>query len=492
MNELEKQAQAADAASEGGSLIEQIMAETRLKPTDEGYETAKRGVGAFIAELLSPNRQGEKVEQKFVDAMIAEIDKKLSGQVDEILHHEKFQKLESAWRGLKMVVDRTDFRENIKLELLNVSKDQLLEDFEDAPDVTKSGLYKHMYAAEYGQFGGQPYGAVIANYDFSPGAQDIKLLQQVSSVSAMSHAPFVAAAGSEFFGLDNFEGLPNLKDLDAIFEGPQYAKWRSFRETEDARNVALTMPRFMLRLPYGEENPSREFNYQETVEGSKENFLWGNAAFAFASRLTASFAEYRWCPNIIGPQSGGAVNDLPVYKYEDKGEIKVMSPTEVTLSDRREYELAEQGFIGLTVRKGTDNATFFSANSVQKAKFFGTDAEAKEAETNYRLGTQLPYLFVVNRLAHYIKVLQRENIGSWKTKNDLDRELNNWIRQYVADQENPPASVRSRRPLREAKIVVSDVDGNPGWYRVDINVRPHFKYMGASFTLSLAGKLDKS
>lgn len=492
-SDIEKQARAADAAvSEGGSLIEQIMAETRLKPTDEGYETAKRGVGAFISELLAPNRAGEKVEQKFVDAMIAEIDKKLSVQMDEILHHEKFQQLESAWRGLKMVVDRTDFRENVKLELLNVSKDQLLEDFEDAPDVTKSGLYKHMYAAEYGQFGGQPYGSVIANYSFSPGAQDIKLLQQVASVSAMSHAPFVAAAGPEFFGLDNFDGLPNLKDLDAIFEGPQYAKWRAFRETEDARNVALTMPRFMLRLPYGEENPSREFQYEEKVEGSKENFLWGNAAFAFGSRLTASFAEYRWCPNIIGPQSGGTVADLPVHKYEDKGEIKVMSPTEVTLSDRREYELSEQGFIGLTVRKGTDNATFFSANSVQKAKFFGTDAEAKEAETNYRLGTQLPYLYVVNRLAHYIKVLQRENIGSWKTKNDLDRELNNWIRQYVADQENPPASVRSRRPLREAKITVSDVDGNPGWYRVDVSVRPHFKYMGSSFTLSLAGKLDKS
>ncbi|HEX6930342.1 MAG TPA: type VI secretion system contractile sheath large subunit [Gammaproteobacteria bacterium] len=493
MNDLEKQAQAAEAAvSEGGSLIEQIMAETRLKPSDEGYETAKRGVGAFIAELLAPNRQGEKVEQKFVDAMIAEIDKKLSVQVDEILHDERFQKLESAWRGLKMVIDRTDFRENVKLELLNVSKEQLLEDFEDAPDVTKSGLYKHMYAAEFGQFGGQPYGSVIANYDFSPGAQDIKLLQQVASVSAMSHAPFVAAAGPEFFGLDSFEGLPNLKDLDAIFEGPQYAKWRAFRESEDSRNVALTMPRFMLRLPYGEDNPSREFHYEENVDGSKENFLWGNAAYAFATRLTSSFAEFRWCPNIIGPQSGGAVTDLPVHKYEDKGEIKVMSPTEVTLSDRREYELSEQGFIGLTVRKGTDNATFFSANSVQKAKFFGTDAEAKEAETNYRLGTQLPYLFVVNRLAHYIKVLQRENIGSWKTKNDLDRELNNWIRQYVADQENPPASVRSRRPLREAKITVSDVDGNPGWYRVDVSVRPHFKYMGSSFTLSLAGKLDKS
>ncbi len=488
----EKQESQQAEVEEGGSLIDQIMQQTRLKPEDDGYDTAKKGIQAFIGDLLTPQRKGEKVEQKIVDNMIAEIDNRISQQVDEIIHHENFQKMESAWRGLKMVVDRTDFRENIKMELLSVSKKELLEDFEDAPDVTKSGLYNHVYSAEYGQFGGQPYGAIISDYQFGPGAQDVKLLGQVASVSAMSHAPFIGGAGAEFFGLDNFDGMPNLKDLESIFEGPQYAKWQSFRESDDSRNVGLATPRFMLRQPYGDENPSKTFQYKESVDGSKENFLWGNSSFAFATNLTRSYAKYRWCPNVIGPTSGGVIEDLPMHKYEENGEMKTMPPVETKLSDRREFELSEQGFMGLTVRKGTDNATFFSATSPQKAKYFGNDPEAKQAETNFKLGTELPYLFVVNRLAHYIKVIQRENIGSWKTRSELQSELQKWIRQYVADQDNPPAAVRSKRPLREARIEVSEDPGNPGWFRVDMSVRPHFKYMGSSFTLSLAGRLDKS
>lgn len=490
MSELENQTAEA-ATAEGGSLLDQIMAETRIKPTDDGYETAKRGVEAFIGDLLEPSRKGEKVEQKVVDNMIAEIDKRIGRQVDAVLHHEDFQHLESAWRGLKMVIDRSDFRENIKVELLSVTKDELAEDFEDAPEIPKSGLYKQAYTAEFGQFGGQPYGAIISNYSFDPSPQDMKLIQSVASVSAMSHAPFIAGAGPQFFGLDSFDGLPGLKDLEGIFEGPQYAKWQAFRESEDARNVGLTLPRFMLRQPYGEENPVKAFGYEESVEGSKEDFLWGNSSYAFATNITRSFADFRWCPNIIGPQSGGMVSDLPVHKFSEHGEVKITEPTEVALSDRKEFELAEQGFIGLTVRKGADNATFFSATSPQKPKFFGNSPEDKQAETNFKLGTELPYLFVVNRIAHYIKVLQRENIGSWKTRSELERELGTWIRQFVADQDNPPAAIRNKRPLREAKITVTEDAGNPGFFRVDMAVRPHFKYMGSSFTLSLAGKLDK-
>ncbi len=491
MTEPTQQAQD-EAQAVGGSLLDEIMQQTRLKPEDDGYETAKKGVEAFIGDLLTPSRKGEKVEQKVVDKMIEEIDTRISAQVDEIMHQPEFQKLESAWRGVKMVVDRSDFRENIRMEMLSVSKEEMMEDFEDAPDITKSGLYKHVYSAEYGQFGGKPYGSIISDYQFGPGAQDVALLSKLSSVSAMSHAPFIAGAGAEFFGLDSFEGMPNLKDLESIFEGPQYAKWQSFRESDDSRNVGLALPRFLLRQPYGPENKTKSFDYSENVEGSKENFLWGNASYAFATNLTRSYAKYRWTPNIIGPQSGGMVEDLPIHQYTENGEIKHMPPVEVTLSDRREFELSEQGFMGLTVRKGSDNATFFSANSPQKPKFFGNDPEAKQAETNYKLGTELPYLYVVNRLAHYIKVLQRENIGSWKTRSELENELQTWIRQYVADQDNPPAAVRSKRPLREAKITVTEDPGNPGWFRVDMSVRPHFKYMGSSFTLSLAGKLDKS
>ena len=284
-----------------------------------------------------------------------------------------------------------------------------------------------------------------------------------------------------------------MKDLQAVFEGPQFTKWNGFRETEDARFVGLTLPHFLLRTPYGEDTvPAKTFRYNEGVSGGNQNFLWGNAAFAFASRLSDSFAQYRWCANVIGPQGGGTVDDLPIYNYEAMGEIQTKIPTEVLISERREFELAEQGFIALTMRKNTDNAAFFSANSCQKPKFFGNDKEGKDAELNYKLGTQLPYIFVVSRLAHYIKVIQRENIGTWKERGDLESELNTWIRQYVADMDNPAAGVRSRRPLRQAEITVSDVDGDPGWYRVGLKVRPHFKYMGASFTLSLVGKLDKS
>jgi type VI secretion system protein ImpC len=494
MAEAQERAQAAgEVEVTEGSLIDAIIQETPLTPQEEGYDVAKKGVEAFLAELLKPRHKGERVDKALVDSMITEIDAKLSQQVDEILHHTQFQQLESAWRGLKLVVDRTNFRENIKLEVLSVSKEELLEDFEDAPEVPKSGLYKLVYTDEYGQFGGQPVGSMIANYEFGPGPQDIKLLQYAASVATMSHAPFVAAANPRFFGLRDFTGLPNLKDLKSIFEGPQYTKWQSFRNSEDARYVGLTMPRFLLRLPYDpDNNPVKAFQYKESVHDSHEQYLWGNTSFAFATRLTESFAKYRWCPNIIGPQSGGAVEDLPLHQFEAMGEIETKIPTEVLVADRREFELAEEGFIPLTMRKGSDNACFFSANSVQKPKTFGISTEGKEAELNYKLGTQLPYMFIISRLAHYIKVLQREQIGSWKERTDLERELNVWIRQYVANQENPPATVRSRRPLRQAQIVVADVEGDPGWYRVDIKVRPHFKYMGANFTLSLVGKLDQS
>lgn len=479
--------------TENGSLLDQILQQTNMKEGDESYEVASKGVQAFIAEILTSGEKTERVRKQLVDDMIAEIDEKLSLQLDQILHNEKVQKLESAWRGLKFVVDRTDFRENNKIQILNVSKEDLAVDFEDASEITQSGLYKQVYTAEYGQHGGEPVAAIMANYEFEHSAPDISLLQNVASVSTMAHAPFIGAASPKFFGVDDIQSLPNLNDIAAIFEGPQYAKWRSFRESEDARSVGLTLPRFLLRLPYHErDNPVKAFRYNENIDGDHQNYLWGNTSFAFATRLTESFAKYRWCPNIIGPQSGGAVDDLPLHQYEAMGQIETKIPTEVLVSDRREFELAEAGFIPLTFRKGSDNAAFFSANSTQKPKFFGVSKEGKEAEMNYKLSTQLPYMFIVNRLAHYIKVLQRENIGSWKERNDLEEELNVWIRQFVANQDGASAEVRSRRPLRDASIQVSDVEGEPGFYRVSMNVRPHFKYMGADFTLSLVGKLDKS
>ncbi|OAI95148.1 type VI secretion system contractile sheath large subunit [Pseudomonas putida] len=479
-------------AHQESGLLAQILAQTRIEPSQEGYAVAERGVAAFIAEMLkSPDRQ-QPVNKQRVDQMLAQIDTRIGKQMDVILHHPGFQALESSWRGLRFLVDRTDFRENILIDLLHVTRTELLDDFESAGDITRSGLYRHVYTSGYGQFGGMPVGCMVGNYTFGPSAPDIKLLGYVASVGAMAHAPFLAAAGPEMFNLESFQELCNLKEVKDIFDGPRFTKWRGLRDSEDARYLGLSMPRFLLREPYDPlENPARSFDYRETIDGNHDNYLWGNTSFALASRIVDSFARYRWCPNIIGPQSGGTVDDLPVHLYESLGQLQAKIPTEVLVSDRREFELSSEGFIPLTMRKGSDNAAFFSANSVQRPKLFAKTPEGQVAQTNYMLGTQLPYMMIINRLAHYLKVLQREQIGSWKERPDLERELNNWIRQYVADQESPSSDVRSRRPLRAAQIQVHDVEGNPGWYQVSLSVRPHFKYMGANFELSLVGRLDK-
>lgn len=491
MSQEMESAQVAEAgASEGLSLLDEIVEASKLKPGDEGFATTRAGLQEFIRQLAG-TAGTQKISGDMVDQMIADLDAKLSLQVNAIMHDENFAKLESSWRSLKFLVDNTDFRQNIKLEFINVSKEDLLADFEDAPEVVKSGLYKTVYTAEYGQFGGQPVGAMIANYDFGIKPQDMQLLGYVASVACMAHAPFIAAADQSFFGLESWDGLPNLKDLHSIFEGPQYAKWRSFRQSEDSRYVALTMPKFLLRLPYGEDTvPAKSFNFAEETEKNSD-YCWGNTAFAFASRLTESHAKYRWCANVIGPQGGGAVENLPLHQFTQDGQIQTKIPTQVLISERREFELAEEGFIALTMRKGSDNAAFFSANSCQAPKIFPNTPEGKIAETNFKLSTQLPYMMIMNRLAHYIKVIQRENIGTWKERSDLERELNAWLAQYITAMDNPDPETRSKRPLREAMITVSDVEGDPGWYSVGIQARPHFKYMGASFTLSLVGKLDK-
>ena len=493
MAEEQKGGAQAGVVLEEGSLLSQMLSEAKLSPKDDTYEVAKQGMTAFITQMLAPGKKGARIDKKSVDALIAEIDQRMSKQINEVLHHPDVQKLESAWRGLKYMVDGVDFRQNIRVELMSCSKEDLLEDFEDMPEIPKSGLYQQVYSSEYGVFGGSPFGMIVADYQYDQGVQDMQLLQNCASVAAMAHAPFITNASSKFFGCDSYLGVPKLKDLQAIFEGPQYARWNSFRDSEDARYVGLCGPRFLLRNTYGADSiPVKSFNFEEDVVGEHDSYLWGGSASAFATRVANSFANYRWCPNIIGPNAGGAVNDLPLHQYEAMGEIQTKIPTEIQLTERREFELSEQGFIGLVHRKGSDNAAFFSANSAQRPKLFGNTPEGKTAETNFRLGTQLPYMFIITRLSHYLKVLQREQIGTWKERADLQRELNNWISQYVAEMDNPAPEVRAVRPLREAKVIVEDIEGQPGWYRCKLEVRPHFKYMGADFTLSLVGKLEKS
>lgn len=474
------------------SIIEGIMQKSKYSKNDESYSIAKLGVAEFITEIVKSDNAESKINRFTLDEMIAHIDDLISQQMDEILHNEQFQQLESTWRGLHFLVERTNFQENIKINILDVTKQEALEDFDSNPDITMSTLYKYIYSAEYGQFGGEPIGAIIGDYALNASSPDMNFLSKMSSIAAMSHSPFLTSVDASFFGLDNYAELPTIQDLKSLLEGPQYTKWRTFRENEDSKYAGLMVTRFLTRSPYDpQENPIKSFNYKENVHNSHNHLLWGNTAYAFATRLTDSFAQYRWCGNIIGPRAGGTVTDLPVYLYENFGTLESKIPTEVLITDRREYELSESGFIAFTLRRDSNNAVFFSANAVLKPKIFPNTPEGKEAETNYRLGTQLPYIFLVSRLAHYIKVLQREEIGSWKERSDVENGLNEWIRQYVSDQENPPAEVRSRRPFRGARITVSDIEGETGWYKIDLNVRPHFKFMGANFELSLVGKLDK-
>lgn len=472
-------------------LVDELLAHARFTPQSNESQIARRGLFALIEDLNESHATKPKIDKTTIDILIARIDEKISAQINEILHEPSFQALESAWRGLKHLVDRVDFRENIRVQMLNASKEDLLEDFEDAPEIAKSGLYRLVYSSEFGTFGGQPYGMICANYDFGPGPEDLDLLGNCAAISAVAHAPFIANAGPAFFGEESFHALPKLQDLDALFEGPQYKNWHAFRESEDARNVGLCLPRFLLRLPYGDNGTTvRRFDFQEDCQGHHQRYLWGHSSIAFATRVADSFAKYRWCPNIIGPSSGGTVENLPLHQFEAMGEVQTKIPTEIQITDQREFELSQAGFISMMYRKQSNNACFFSANSVQKPKYFGDTPEGRLATTNHRLGTQLPYMFIITRLAHYIKVLQREQLGSWKERSDLERELNGWLRQYVADMENPSPAIRSKKPLREASIAVLDVPGQPGWYRCQIRVRPHFKYMGADFSLSLVGKIE--
>ena len=485
------------ATTTEASLLDDILSETKLVPTDEGYDVTRTGIKALLKELMSPKHQNEKVDKAFfADALIAEIDEKITKQVDVILHHPDFQKIESAWRGLKFVVEHTDFRENIKIELLNVSKADLMTDFEDAPEITKSGLYRIAYTAEYGTFGGKPYGAIFSNYDFGPGPQDVQLLQNCAAVSAMAHAPFFAAAGPTFFGDKDFLKLPNLRDLRAIFEGPQYTKWQSFRSSEDARYVGLCMPRFLLRLPYGNKTvPAKNFSYEEDVVGRHERYSWGSATFAMASRIADSFAKYRWCPNIIGPQAGGSVEDLPLHQYEAMGEIQTKCPTEVQISERREFtSCPRRASSALTFPQGRGQRVLLLGQQLPEAE------DVRPVGRGQGRGAQLPpghaAAVHVRHLPHgplhqspaaradrFVEGAQRPAARAQQLDRPVRRRPGRRERRHPRSSSAPPRR-RCPRSVRTSRAT-------PAGTRWTMKVRPHFKYMGAFFTLSLVGKLDK-
>ncbi len=456
---------------------------------DHTRSRLSQALNLLIHSVVRPGGEEiERVDKAMVDSVIAQLDGKISSQVNAILHQKEFQQLESSWRGLKFLVERTNFRRNIKLEILNVSKEELAADFEDVPEPVQSGLFKHIYTQEYDQPGGEPIAAIVGNYEFENRPGDIGLLRNLSKIAAACHAPFLGAVGPKFFG-KKIEEIPRLPDIAPIFDQTEYAAWRSFRDSEDSRYVGLTFPRFLLRTPYGADTvPAKTFHFEEEAGGeAHDNYLWGNATFAMASVLTRSFAEHGWCVNIRGPQSGGKIEDLPLHFYEASGETTTKIPTEALISDRREFELSELGFIPLSFYKNSDYAAFFSANSVQKPKKYLTD----DATANSRLSARLPYLFLVSRLAHYLKVIQRENIGAAKEGAELQKELEDWIGTLVTEMKDPGPDLKARCPLSAAQIKVTDIADNPGFYNVEMLVRPHFQLEGVQVDLSLVSRLPK-
>ena len=462
---------------------------TEVLADSNANERISAALAVFVEGVAASSQTVDKIDKAMLDHHIGEIDRKLSLQLDEIMHHANFQKMEVAWRSLKFLVERTDFKKNVKIDLLDVSKEELAEDFEDSPETIQSGLYKHVYTDEYDTPGGEPYGAMIANFDFDSSAPDIGLLQEVSKVAASCHCPFISSASPTFFKKGKIQDLPKVDDLKTFMERSDFLRWNSFRQTEDARYVGLVLPRFELRLPYGPDTvPVKEFNYTESVKGDEhEKYLWGNAAFAFAANMVRSFADNGWCVQVRGPESGGKVEDLPIHLYDVGKGQQMKIPTEILIPETREFEFAQEGFIPLSFYKNRNYACFFSANSCQKPQ----ETDDKNVTANMRINSRLPYIFLVSRIAHYLKVIQRENIGSTKSKMVLQDELNRWIKGLVTEMNDPGPELIATHPLKAAEVTVSEIEDNPGFFSVSLAVTPHFQIEGIDINLSLVSQMPK-
>ena len=463
--------------------------DAKVMADSKANERIGAALAFFVDSIVQSGQSIEKIDKTVLDFHIAEIDKKLSLQLDEILHHPNFQKMEQSWRSLKFLVDRTDFKKNVKIDILDVSKEDLTEDLEDAPETIQSGLYKHVYVDEYDTPGGEPYAAIISDYYFDSSPADIGLLQEISKISASCHCPFIGAATPRFFGKESIHDLPKIDDLHNYMDRSEFLRWNSFRQTEDARYVGLTLPQFSLRLPYGPETtPVKGFNYEEQVTGKDHSkYLWGNSSFAFASNMVRSYVENGWCVQVRGPEAGGKVENLPVHFF-DVGKGKQMKiPTEILIPETREFEFANHGFISLSFYKNRDYACFFSANSTQKPEEFDDPA----ITANMRINSRLPYIFLVSRIAHYLKVIQRENIGSTKSKAVLQEELKKWINSLVTEMPDPGPDLIATHPLKAASVEVNEIEDNPGFFSVSLSVTPHFQIEGIDINLSLVSQMPK-
>jgi len=469
-------------------LLDQIVEEGRFGTDTTTRERGKNLVREFVAQVLEGSMTVAKDAEMMINARIAQIDHLLSLQLNEIVHHPSLQKLEGSWRGLKHLMDHSETGVGLKIKVMNCTKRELLRDLQKAPEFDQSALFKKVYEEEYGVFGGSPFGALIGDYEFGKHPEDMELLEQVSHVAASAHAPFVTAASADLFNLPSYTELGAPRDLAKIFDTTEYAKWKSFRQSEDSRYVALCLPRTLGRLPYGKDTkPIEAFNYEEHVDGSDHSkYLWMNAAYSLGTRLTNSFSMYGMCVAMRGVEGGGLVEGLPVHNfYTDEGDIAMKCPTEVAITDRREKELADLGFAPLVHCKNTDYAAFFSVQSAQKAKVYDDD----KATANSRLSTQLPYIMACSRFAHYLKAMMRDKIGSFMSREQAEVFLNRWITRYVTPDDSASPAAKAERPLREARIDVSEVPGKPGVYKAVAFLRPHFQLDELTVSLRLVAEL---
>ena len=481
------------AADGGGetkelTLLERVVLEGKMARDETQQPHARDLVAEFVNQILDQQMVISADTVAGIEARIAQIDELLSNQLNQILHHEEFQQLEASWRGLHYLVMNTETGTQLKLRLLNITKKELLTDLEKATEFDQSSLFKKVYEEEYGTFGGNPYSSLVADYYFGRHPQDMALLEKLSNVAAAAHAPMVTGASPRLFDMGSFTELGKPRDLAKIFESSELIKWRSFRDSEDSRYVTLTLPHILLRLPYGPETkPVETFNYVEDVDGTDhDKYLWGNAAWALAQRITNAFALYGWTAAIRGVEGGGLVQGLPTHTFKtDEGDIALKCPTEIAITDRREKELDTLGFVSLCHCKGTDYAAFFGGQTAQKAKVYDTN----EANANARISALLPYILAASRFAHYLKVICRDKIGSFMTADNVSVYLNRWIGNYVLARDDAGQELKAKSPLRQARVDVRDVPGRPGSYNAIVFLRPHFQLEELTTSIRLVAEL---
>jgi len=476
-----------------GKMVRDVTQQTYARELVEEFASQLTGggmmtVGSTSIQVLPDSMTIGPDTVTSIKTRIAQIDEAISLQLNEIMHHPDFQALEAAWRGLNYLVMNSETGTHLKIRLLNLTKKELLNDMEKATEFDQSVMFKKIYEDEYGTFGGNPYSVLIGDFEFGRHPQDTAILEKISGVAAAAHAPFIAAASPKLFDWDGFTEMNLPRDLAKIFETAELIKWRSFRETEDSRYVTLTMPRMLLRLPYGPDTvPVEGVNYVEDVDGRDHSkYLWGNSAYALGTRITDAFAKYRWCAAIRGVEGGGLVEGLPAHTFKtDNGDIALKCPTELAITDRREKELNDIGFISLCHCKGTDYAAFFGGQSTNKAKKYNTN----QANANARISSMLPYVLAASRFAHYLKVIMRDKIGSFMTRENVQNYLNTWISQYVLLSDDAPQAVKAQFPLREARVDVSDMPGKPGCYTAVVFLKPHFQLDELTVSIRLVAEL---